>query len=1433
METKSPSHLHSSHRSIAKDRGFALVLVLAFIALLVGIGLAFLSNSLLQRQVSDASGNQAKVRMLADGATDSIVGGLKQEIVAGSNAASPATGITIYTPTSSDKMSPIRDTDLVSAAGLENLITISAISGGKATNDASESRPIDLNRWNKPLFVAPSPTAGNTDYTPQVAFRIPQWIYVQRDGKQVATPSSTTGSANTNDLNTIIGRYAYVVYDEGGLLDINVAGYPDVLVGNNAMERKIGLPYVNLTDLKDSAGKNLFTRNEAKILTDWRDYATGQAVSAAPTPESAYAQSILSNKTGFLQPSNTALAGGQSDRKFVGRQQLIDFVINKLHSTGTLNALQYLTTFSRGLDQPSYIPAIQSDPNNAPRVLATSKGGNSAVGGDKFINPSFPTVRVQTSFTRNDGSRANVGEPLVNKRFALNRLVWITYKGPSAQRNTSATATTGADGDIGLLKQNGITEEWLKQGTPENIQKYFGLSWDGTNNRWIYDVHVGGSGGNKIIMLVGRPTGTGADATKYVQDANREPDFFELLKAGITLGSLGKAAAACPTGQNFPFPNVAPSGYSDAQVPVNQRYAFDSSVDYHIIQIGANILSEVNPTSFPVRIAFDDGSARGLWEFQGVTDLPYLQYVFNGVLRTQAPIPGPTTSADNSPFQYPLSVTGTLQTPGNAYMIQVPAVWNPYDPNGTPGVLRPSQFRIVIDSNDPSSPIGSGDLRIWHGAVASPRTAFGSGTQAGLFPNPAVYSYAVSGLGNTTERPSQPQSGTPIFDAVIFGDGNGALFREPTVIFKAQSAATGNATRVNALTNPTPGNALPAPGNITSLPAPPPNPAPGGPLPGETDQSTGPWAPLVLGKFPLAFSNNTTIYYTGSGVIGLAAGNGDNRVYFTYRLQYQDPNNASNWITYDTKYGRTTHGLFAFQGDLNGPQTRFNPCVIKGPQRGDFSPYSWASAIDPRTARFGLITNVINVHFSQAWNAYAPQWWINNSSGSPTVATDGILPPIRPANDRGFFFANFDITNHPPGTGTSGNANLPGINTHDVQFPGYPDPGNPTFNSGWTAPVIKMSQNGWMFAPGMYAQNNPSDPFIEGGSTNVQPSYYADADGVVRRAAGAYVPSTGSTSASTTVGLPTCSINGYSGAPQSPATTPPSKGAGTNPANYAQSQSRPLLLHRPFRTVAELGYVFRDLPWKNLDFFTPESGDAALLDLFCINETSDPNGLVAGKVNLNTRQAPVLAAIISGAYVDDPKVTNATVGSLSPTVANSIATALTARTANTTANIAAKYGPLQNVAELIGKWNAAAACAPPSGTTYSPSDSSNRWGIDLPASDYKDGKLSYTGFSGNTVTTSGKDLSAVFTPASPGTLMESLAYVKRLREAPIRALANTGQTRVWNLMIDVIAQSGRSPQSATASGKFVVEGEQRYWVHVAIDRFTGQVIDKQIEVVKE
>ena len=78
------------------------------------------------------------------------------------------------------------------------------------------------------------------------------------------------------------------------------------------------------------------------------------------------------------------------------------------------------------------------------------------------------------------------------------------------------------------------------------------------------------------------------------------------------------------------------------------------------------------------------------------------------------------------------------------------------------------------------------------------------------------------------------------------------------------------------------------------------------------------------------------------------------------------------------------------------------------------------------------------------------------------------------------------------------------------------------------------------------------------------------------------------------------------------------------------------------------------------------------------------------------------------------------------------------------------------------------------------------------------------------------------------------------RESIARALAEVGQTRTWGLLIDVIAQSGRYPPNA-ASGpnianplaNFVVEGEKRYWLHIAIDRITGEVIDQQLEAVYE
>jgi len=82
----------------------------------------------------------------------------------------------------------------------------------------------------------------------------------------------------------------------------------------------------------------------------------------------------------------------------------------------------------------------------------------------------------------------------------------------------------------------------------------------------------------------------------------------------------------------------------------------------------------------------------------------------------------------------------------------------------------------------------------------------------------------------------------------------------------------------------------------------------------------------------------------------------------------------------------------------------------------------------------------------------------------------------------------------------------------------------------------------------------------------------------------------------------------------------------------------------------------------------------------------------------------------------------------------------------------------------------------------------------------------------------------------------ALAGSDEKRQTIARALAEVGQTRTWNLMIDVIAQTGRyapGTTDVTDGSKFTVEGEKRYWLHVALSRDDGTVLGTQLEEVTE
>src|SRR5213596_3113723 len=81
-----------------QQRGAALLIVLAFVVLLTGVSIAYLSRTTSDRQVAHSSFNQANVDQLAQSAMDNIIGDLRQEIIDGSTAFAQNDGTTVYVP---------------------------------------------------------------------------------------------------------------------------------------------------------------------------------------------------------------------------------------------------------------------------------------------------------------------------------------------------------------------------------------------------------------------------------------------------------------------------------------------------------------------------------------------------------------------------------------------------------------------------------------------------------------------------------------------------------------------------------------------------------------------------------------------------------------------------------------------------------------------------------------------------------------------------------------------------------------------------------------------------------------------------------------------------------------------------------------------------------------------------------------------------------------------------------------------------------------------------------------------------------------------------------------------------------------------------------------------------------------------------------------
>jgi len=643
----------------SEQRGAALIIVLAFVVLFAGLAVAYLSRTTSDRQIAHSSFNQSNVDQLVQSAVDNIIGDLRQEIANGSTAVTDADGnVLYYTPTTAANMVPQRSGN---AAGAPNLIRRSVRSdqipspgvGSRASevnsqdNPSANGRSISSTRWNGHYLVPKGDTATD-DPSPIPAFTnaTPDWVFVTDAGP---TPIPSPNSS-------VIGRYSYAVYAEGGLVDMNVAGYP---TGTTTTQsgRKGSVAFADLRNLcvSTDCGQNFGIPNpntgnppiyQVDRLVGWRNYATTQPTNNFPDtgtvgnptqafaynfrtgtgPATAFYNSVLSNTNGFLSPT-VATWNNRTNQAFVQRQELIAF---RKATQFSANALQYLSTFSRETNAPSYSPSTPQDSTIDYAALANTSDA---------VNPNFLSRRVTTSFTRFDGTTAVVGEPLVKTRLPLTRLAWITYKGPSALRTlppqTPTLPPTDPNYDMWALQWlYGIPASYLKAGTAANIQACFGLTF-GVNagDPWTYSHGAA----NRILRL------------DEVAAAGREADFFELLQAGVLSGSLGQNTGGGVTGGNV-FPDVHMS----------------NSV-HHILSIGAAIMDQADPDSIPMRVQFNPSGT--FWTAYGVENLPYITQMY--------PIAGTSPNDPNKWATYLLF-----------------QLWNPHQ---NPPAIYPVSVRLRVD----------------------------------------------------------------------------------------------------------------------------------------------------------------------------------------------------------------------------------------------------------------------------------------------------------------------------------------------------------------------------------------------------------------------------------------------------------------------------------------------------------------------------------------------------------------------------------------------------------------------------------------------------------------------------------------------------------------------------------------------------------------
>ena len=644
------------------NSGAALVIVLSFVVLLTVLMVAFFSRATSERNIANGSASSRRADILAVSALDVIVGDLKQEIVAGSSPTPYPPALPIYLPTPAANIIPQRSgTPGAGASPIPNLIRISVRDNGPSGTNPMPSpgtpsrasavssgaaslngRSVSLPQWNSHYLIPRLDKGITLDSSPVTSFTAPDWVLVTRNGPTEQAgigsgPTAINNSVSTNN-NFVTGRYAYAIYDEGGLLDATVAGYPSPSSASAtyvaSVGRKGSTAFADLTALP-AATTTTFPPTQVNNIVGWRNLASIRSIlnsqpagtlltnyTFTAAGADAYVAYVRGRADGFTSVASLSFVG-VTDQSFRTRRELINY---RRLTDFSQNSLEYLGTFSRDTTTPSWSPDYDASERGGAGFAYRTNAGTST-----SINRDLNKVRVGAEFTRLDGTQAVVGDYLIKRRFPLSRLAWITYKGPSANLqigndvDPSIVTPPTSDPVILQLVAKGVSLVTIRAGTDSNIKSAFGLVWDsrtyvqpsgtvtGEGLQWVYTSPTSSGTGGSFDPITS-PSGPAASAIKTldtVQGESREPDFFELLQAVILNGSLG---------QNTGGGTVKTAGGS-AEVPPVFPDIHMSNKMQHLLSIGAAIVDQADPDSIPTRIRMDLSSGAS-WLALGAESLP-------------------------------------------------------------------------------------------------------------------------------------------------------------------------------------------------------------------------------------------------------------------------------------------------------------------------------------------------------------------------------------------------------------------------------------------------------------------------------------------------------------------------------------------------------------------------------------------------------------------------------------------------------------------------------------------------------------------------------------------------------------------------------------------------------------------------------------------